>query len=318
MLKGIWIPLVTPFRDGRLDLAALEALTASYLDTGIAGFVALGTTAEAALLDDAERAAALKAITGVAAGRLPVFVGVGGISTRDFVDEIDRLELQDVAGYLVPPPAYLCPSQAGLLWHFGQIAARTRRPVMLYDVPHRCGVTIEPATVAQLACHPNLVGIKECVPAHFEALRATPLEVLCGTDDAFARCLAAGGAGGVLASVHVCADLFVEVQQLHEAGRVTEAQSRFDAMQPVLRLLFSAPNPAAIKAMLSCTHGITAEVRMPITPASPPLVAELRRAQATLERLRAERPAASRAAPAPAQANPAAGAVPAPLSESRA
>ncbi|MFY4694303.1 dihydrodipicolinate synthase family protein [Burkholderia glumae] len=290
MLRGIWLPLVTPFRGGRLDLAALEALSASYLDTGIAGFVALGTTAEAALLDDAERAAALKTIIGVAAGRLPVFVGVGGIDTRDFLDEIDRLELQDVTGYLVPPPAYLCPSQAGLLWHFGQIATRTRRPVMLYDVPHRCGVAIEPATVGQLARHSNLVGIKECVPAHFEPLRAAPLEVLCGTDDAFAACLAAGGAGGVLASAHVCADLFVEMQQLHEAGRVAEAQSRFEALRPVLRLLFSAPNPAAIKAMLSLTHGITAEVRMPITPASPPLVTALRHARAALERLRAERP----------------------------
>lgn len=288
MFKGIWVPLVTPFRDGRLDTAALRTLAASYLDTGIAGFVALGTTAEAALLDEAERAAALAAIVEVAAGRLPVFVGVGGLDTRAFLAEIDRLERHAIAGYLVSPPAYLCPNQAGVLWHFEQIARHTRRPVMLYDVPHRTGVAIEPSTVRQLLRHPNLAGIKECVPAHFDALDALPIELLCGTDSAFLDCLAAGGAGGVLASAHVCADLFVEVQRLYETGRVTEAHRLFDAMQPVVRRLFAAPNPAAIKAMLSLTHGISPEVRMPITPASPQLLAELRRVPPMLERLRGE------------------------------
>ncbi|NIF90493.1 4-hydroxy-tetrahydrodipicolinate synthase [Burkholderia sp. Cy-637] len=288
MLKGIWVPLVTPLRAGRVDLDALRALAASYLDSGIAGFVALGTTAEAALLSEVERAAALQAILEVAAGRLPVFVGVGGFDTRAFLAEIDRLEQWEVAGYLVSPPAYLCPNQAGVLWHFGQVALHTRRPVMLYDVPHRTGVTIEPSTVRQLTRHLNIVGIKECVPAHFDALDSLPLEVLCGTDVAFLDCLAAGGSGGVLASAHVGADLFVEVQRLYEVGRVTEAQTLFDAMQPAIRLLFSAPNPAAIKAMLAFSHDMTAEVRMPITPASPQLVAELRRVHGTLERLRAE------------------------------
>lgn len=115
MLKGIWVPLVTPLRAGRVDLDALRALAASCLDSGIAGFVALGTTAEAALLSELERAAALQAILDVAAGRLPVFVGVGGFDTRAFLAEIDRLEQWEVAGYLVSPPAYLCPNQAGVL-----------------------------------------------------------------------------------------------------------------------------------------------------------------------------------------------------------
>ncbi len=286
-LHGIWLPLVTPFRHGRLDTEALHRLTASYLDTGIAGFVALGTTGEAALLDDAERRDALAAILDAAAGRLPVWVGVGGIDTRDFLARIDGLERSGAAGYLVSPPAYLCPDQAGVCWHFGQIAGRTARPLMLYDVPHRTGVSIEPATVRELIRqHPHVVAIKACVAARFDALGALPIALLSGTDASFLDCLAAGGTGGVLASAHVCADLFVEVQRLFGAGRVTEARALSAALQPPIRALFAAPNPAAIKAMLSFTHDLTAEVRMPITPASPQLVSELRRMRITLNALR--------------------------------
>ncbi|HEY1611022.1 MAG TPA: 4-hydroxy-tetrahydrodipicolinate synthase [Paraburkholderia sp.] len=282
MRSGIWLPLVTPFRSNHVDTEGLAALVDSYIDSGVAGFVALGTTAEAALLTDFERAVVLQTIVDAVSGRLPVIVGVGGLDTRSFVAEIDYLEQCDVAGYLVSPPAYVCPDQAGLLWHFDQIARRTERPVVLYNVPHRTGVSIAPDTVRQLSRHANVVGIKECVPGHFDALRDVPVDVLCGSDEAFMDCLAAGGSGGVLASAHVCADLLVEVQRLFATGHATQARQRFAALVPLLRLLFCAPNPAAIKAVLAFDHAISSEVRMPITPAHPTLVAQLRAAYETL------------------------------------
>jgi 4-hydroxy-tetrahydrodipicolinate synthase len=288
MVAGIWIPLVTPFRSGQVDIESLQALVKSYADSGITGFVALGTTAEAALLSDAERATVLRTIVDAVPAGLPVIVGVGGLDTREFVKEIARLEHWDVAGYLVSAPAYLCPDQAGLRWHFEQIAGSTQRPVVLYNVPHRTGVSIDPDTIRSLAGHANIVAIKECEPQHFDALRDLPIDVLCGTDNAFLDCLLTGGAGGILASAHVCADLLVDIQRLADTGRATETRRRFDVLRPVIELLFSAPNPSAIKAMLAFDGLISNEVRMPITPAHPALVARLRVAHDTLRTLRAK------------------------------
>ena len=288
MYSGIWIPLVTPFRSGEVDVEALQTLTDHYARTGIAGIVALGTTGEAALLSDIERVTVLQAISDVVDGRLPVLVGIGGFDTREFVREIRRFERWDVAGFLVSPPAYVCPDQAGIAWHFEQIARETERPIVLYDVPHRTGVSIEPATVARLAEHENIVAIKACAAQHFGALGKLPINMLCGTDEAFVDCLASGGHGGILASAHVCADLLIEVQSLMQAGDATAARRIFERLKPVLKLLFSAPNPSAIKAMLSIEGRIPDEVRMPITAASAALVAQLAHAQETLRTMRAE------------------------------
>ncbi|HTH62678.1 MAG TPA: 4-hydroxy-tetrahydrodipicolinate synthase [Paraburkholderia sp.] len=288
MVDGIWIPLVTPFRSGKIDVESLQALVEYYARSGITGMVALGTTAEAALLSDVERATVLRTIVDAAPAGLPVIVGVGGLDTREFVKEIDRLEQWDVAGYLVSAPAWLCPDQAGLRWHFERIAGRTQRPIVLYNVPHRTGVSIDPDTVRQLTDHANIVAIKECEPHHFDALRDLPVDVLCGTDKAFLDCLLTGGAGGILASAHVCADLLVDIQRLAGTGHATEARQRFDVLRPVVELLFSAPNPSAIKAMLAFDRLISSEVRMPITPANPALVARLRVAHETLRALRAK------------------------------
>jgi 4-hydroxy-tetrahydrodipicolinate synthase len=288
MYSGIWLPLVTPFRAGEIDIEALQTLTDHYARTGIAGVVALGTTGEAALLSDLERVTVLQAISDVVGGRLPVLVGVGGFDTREFVREIRRLERWDAAGFLVSTPAYVCPDQAGIAWHFEQIAHQTDRPIVLYDVPHRTGVSIEPDTVARLAECDNIVAIKACVSRHFDALCQLPISVLCGTDEAFIDCLAAGGHGGILASAHVCADLLIEIQALMQAEDEATARRVFEQLKPVLQLLFAAPNPSAIKAMLSFEGRIADEVRMPITPAPDSLVAKLRQAHETLRTLRAD------------------------------
>jgi 4-hydroxy-tetrahydrodipicolinate synthase len=288
MYSGIWLPIVTPFRNGEVDVEGLQRLADYYLHTEISGFVALGTTGEAALLSESERVTVLQALLDVVGERLPVLVGAGGLDTREVVREIKRYERWNCAGYLVSPPAYLCPDQAGVQWHFEQVACATGRPIVLYDVPHRTGVRIAPETVDRLLEFDNIVAIKECVKDHFAALRDLPVNVLCGTDDAFVDCLDTGGAGGILASAHVCADLHVEVQELHRGGHEDEARRLFASLVPLLKLLFSAPNPAAIKAMLTFDHPLTDETRMPIARASAQLVERLSQARNALQDLRAE------------------------------
>ncbi|HEY3598629.1 MAG TPA: 4-hydroxy-tetrahydrodipicolinate synthase [Paraburkholderia sp.] len=288
MYSGIWLPIVTPFRNGEVDIDALQRLADYYLRTEISGFVALGTTGEAALLSESERVTVLQALMDVVGARLPVLVGAGGSDTREVVREIQRYERWNCAGYLVSAPSYLCPDQAGVQWHFEQVACATERSIVLYDVPHRTGVKIEPGTVERLLEFDNVVAIKECVKDHFTRLQGLSINVLCGNDDAFLDSLAAGGAGGILASAHVCADLLVEVQELTHAGRDVEARELFASVLPVLRLLFAAPNPSAIKAMLAFDHPMTDETRMPITRASAQLVERLAKARCELQDLRAQ------------------------------
>ncbi|MEA3128274.1 MAG: 4-hydroxy-tetrahydrodipicolinate synthase [Paraburkholderia sp.] len=288
MFSGIWLPIVTPLRNGEVDVDALQRLADYYLRTEISGFVALSTTGEAALLQESERLTVLQALTDVIGSRLPMLIGVGGSNTRDVLHDIQRYERWDCAGYLVSPPSYVCPDQAGVQWHFEQAALATERPIVLYNVPHRIGVTIEPDTVARLVEYNNIVAIKECVKEHFEKLRGLPVNVLCGTDEALDDCLNHGGTGGILASAHVCADLLVAVQELIRHAHDMDARNLFASLLPVLRLLFAAPNPSAIKAMLAFDHSMTDETRMPITRASAQLVDRLSTARDRLQDLRAE------------------------------
>jgi 4-hydroxy-tetrahydrodipicolinate synthase len=288
MFSGIWLPIVTPLRNGEVDIDALQRLADYYLRTGIAGIVALSTTGEAALLQDAERLTVLQALSEVVRSRLPMLIGVGGSNTRDVLHDIQRYERWDCAGYLVSAPSYVCPDQAGVQWHFEQAAGATERPIVLYNVPHRTGVTIAPDTVARLIECGNIVAIKECVKEHFSQLSTLPINVLCGTDEALDDCLHHGGTGGILASAHVCADLLVAFQDLLRAEHDVEARNLFASLLPVLRLLFAAPNPSAIKAMLAFDHSISDETRMPISRASAQLVERLSTARDRLQDLRAE------------------------------
>ena len=276
MVSGIWLPIVTPFKDGQVDTDALQRLAERYLSQEISGFVALGTTGEAALLDQYERLKVLRSLFEVIGTRLTVVVGVGGMNTRDMVQEIRELDRWDIGGYLVSAPAYVCPDQDGIRWHFDEVARATERPVILYDVPHRTGVAIDTNTVERLAEHANIVAIKACVPATFEKLCQLPISVLCGNDDAYLDCLIAGGSGGILTSAHLFADVLAEIHERVLSARTDDAAAFFEALKPVIKLLFSAPNPSGVKAALALDGVIGSETRLPVMEASATLKEQLR------------------------------------------
>jgi 4-hydroxy-tetrahydrodipicolinate synthase len=276
MMSGIWLPIVTPFKDGQIDVDALQRLAERYLSQEISGFVALGTTGEAALLDHSERHKVLRSLFEVIGTRLTVVVGVGGMNTRDMVQEIRELDRWDIGGYLVSAPAYICPDQNGIRWHFDEVARVTERPIILYDVPHRTGVSIETSTVERLIERANIVGIKACVPATFQKLGQLPISLLCGNDDAYVDCLIAGGSGGILTSAHLFADVLAEIHERVLSERTDDAVAFFEALKPVIKLLFSAPNPAGVKAALALDGLIGSETRRPIMEASVTLKEQLR------------------------------------------
>ena len=159
--EGIWVPLVTPFKagaggsSGEVDGVALQRLVRQLATQGVAGFVACGSTGEAAALSDAEQESVLQA-TLAAAGDKPVLMGLAGVDAAALARRAQALASRHaVSGWLMAPPAYVKPSQAGIVQHFHTVASATALPLVAYDIPARTGVRIQPATLCALAEHPQ-------------------------------------------------------------------------------------------------------------------------------------------------------------------
>ena len=269
--RGIWVPLATPMDHGEIDLSRLQTLADRLIAGGAHGLVVCGTTGEASQLDLAEQSAVLSAVLETAHRRCPVLMGVGGSDTYAAAAKVREFDDTELAGYLVATPAYVRPSQEGLLRHFETIADATDRPIVLYNVPARTGVNLELATARTLAQRPQFAAIKEAggsLQRMEELVRHTPLAMLCGDDALLFAALCAGGQGAISASAHIRVDLYVQIYDLVHAGHLAEAMTVFDHLLPVIRLLFSEPNPAPLKAALAMQGVLRDELRLPMTPAS--------------------------------------------------
>jgi 4-hydroxy-tetrahydrodipicolinate synthase len=279
---GLWLPMVTPLRQGGVDLAAAQRLARHYRAAGVAGLVLFGSTGEGNLLTLTEKVEMVQAIRDDP-NALPIVLGVGGVDTSDVAAVVRRLERTHPAGYLVPPPYYLCPSQAGILWHYRQVCRATDRPLILYNVPKRTGVSLTVETMETLARCPTIVAVKECNPAVLQALtRRGTIPALCGEDSALLAHFSGGGTGAIPASAQIRPDLFVKLTRLAQEGQHDAASALFDVLAPVIRLLFSEPNPAPVKKALALQGMINDELRLPMTPASRALAGKLQRALARL------------------------------------
>lgn len=281
--EGIWLPMVTPMRGGYVDLDAAQALARYYRNAGIAGLVLFGSTGEGNLLSVPEKIDMIEAVSSDPHA-LPLVFGAGGVDTRGVATAIRRLDKYQPAGYLVPPPYYLGPSQAGILWHYRQIAWATQRPIILYNIPKRTGVAMTVETMEALAALPNFSAVKECNPAVLAALnRRGTLTPLCGEDLALLDHFLAGGLGAIPAAAHIYPERYVEVMQLARDGHAEAARELFEPLRGLIRLLFAEPNPAPIKRALSMQGLITDELRMPMTSASRELGQRLQRAMSVVQ-----------------------------------
>lgn len=270
-LHGIWVPLVTPMHHGELDLSRLQRLAERLIDDGAHGLVVCGTTGEAPQLDLAEQSAALAAVLEVARKRCPVLMGIGGSDTFAAASRVLEFDDAELAGYLVSTPAYVRPSQQGLLRHFETIADSTDRPIVLYNVPARTGVQLELATAQRLAERPQFAAIKEAggsLRQMTDLLQHTPLAVLCGDDPLLFAALCGGAQGAISASAHLRTDLYVQLFDLVRAQRLDEARALAARLLPMMHLLFSEPNPAPLKAALSMQGLLRDELRLPMVPAT--------------------------------------------------
>lgn len=290
--SGLWVPLVTPFRAGALDRPALAQLTRHLAAQGVDGFVACGSTGEAAMLDEDEQHAVLRTVVDAAAGK-PVLMGLSGVRPAEVAERARRLAQEaPLAGFLLSAPAYVRPGQAGLLDFFRTVAEASPRPVVAYDIPARTGVRIEAGTALALADHPRIRALKDCSgdPAAATRLIADGrLALLAGNDDELFAQLALGAAGSITASAHLRPDLFVRLHRLMRAQHLDQARTLWLALRPLVEALFAEPNPMPVKAALARQGWIADELRAPLTRASS---AALDRVQAALAALEAAFPAA--------------------------
>ena len=268
--SGVWVPLVTPFRGGQVDEAALARLVGHCAAQGVAGFMPCGSTGEAAMLEADEQLQVLRAVLQAARG-LPVVAGLSGVQPDRVAARARELAAQlPLAGFLVSAPAYVRPAQRALVDYFFRVADATPLPLVAYDVPARTGVRIEAATLLALAEHPRIRAVKDCSGdrAAAEALLADGrLALLAGNDDELFDQLARGAVGGVTATAQLAPAAFVAFHRLMAAHRLPEARAAWRRLLPVVQGAFAEPNPMSIKAELARQGWLANELRAPMVPA---------------------------------------------------
>ncbi|MFD5419942.1 dihydrodipicolinate synthase family protein [Streptomyces sp. NPDC127069] len=282
-LGGIHVPLVTPFtRGGEVAAGALEALAHEVLDAGAAGIVALGTTAEAAALEEAER----DLVTGVCARvcrerGAPLMVGAGASGTRASEGALARLaRWPEAAAALVTVPAFVRPSPAGVLAHFARLAAVSPVPLVVYHIPYRTGQPLDAAALRELGSLPGVAGVKYAAGGIDQEtvalLGGLPdgFAVLAGDDVYVSPLLALGASGGILASAHLATERFAELAGAWRDGDVARARELGHGLARLSAALFAEPNPGVVKGVLYAQGRIpTPDVRLPMLPASEAAVA---------------------------------------------
>jgi 4-hydroxy-tetrahydrodipicolinate synthase len=288
--SGVWLPIITPFKDGEIDYTGYERLLDHYVRAGVTGVIPLGTTGESPTIDEAETEALVERTVATVAGRVPILIGVGGNDTRKVVKAVKRLQKHAVQGILSVCPYYNRPSQDGMREHFTRVAEATDRPILIYNIPYRTGVNLANETLLALAEVPNIAGVKDSsgnIAQSLDLLRQRPpgFAVLTGEDAFFYTMLAHGGDGGILASAHVETAAFLAVYERMVANDHQGALKAWARIEPMVPLLFKEPNPVPIKHCL-WRRGLiaSAECRLPLTRVSDALAKDLDRLIPTEER----------------------------------
>ena len=298
LLQGLWLPLVTPFRDSVLDESSLRRLVRHYADGPIDGLILAATSGEGMSLgsDELERLVAVtRAAISESRRYLPICVGLSGASTHKVLDALDETAAWPIDGYLIASPYYTRPSQRGLVQHFTALADHASWPIVLYNIPYRTAVNLTVETLLQLAAHRNIVGIKDCSADRAQSIdllarRPAGFRVLTGEDAQYHEALCDGADGAILLSAHLETEAFAAVRTLMKQGDRDAAQACWETISGLTRLLFAEPSPAPAKYWLARAGLIDSpEVRLPMVEVSTELAAWLdqemeRRTQPLLQR----------------------------------
>ena len=275
MFRGVLTALVTPFRDGAVDERALQELVEIQISAGIDGLVPCGSTGESATLSHAEHRRVVEVVVAAARGRVPVVAGTGSNSTREAIELTCHAKEAGADGALLISPYYNKPMPDGIVQHYAMIAAETAFPLVVYNIPSRTASNIMPETFARLAEIEQVVAVKEsCGDLNQVAqlIAATPdsLAILSGDDWAALPIMAMGGAGVISTTSNVAPSHMVELVRACKTGDFERARDTFYRLLPLFEVLFCETNPIPLKAALALRGLISDEIRLPLTPITPP------------------------------------------------
>ncbi|HLF29957.1 MAG TPA: 4-hydroxy-tetrahydrodipicolinate synthase [Xanthomonadales bacterium] len=274
MFKGSIVALVTPFDEaGEIDFAALALLVTFHLDTGTDALVVGGSTGESATLRAGELQALLKAVVSQVRGRIPVIAGTGAAATDHTIDNTRMAADHGADAALVVTPYYNRPTQHGLLQHFRAVADSSDLPVILYNVPSRTGVDLQPETVQLLASHERIVAIKEAVGRveRIEALcrlRGGDFSVLSGDDNSCLQAMRHGARGVISVAANVVPGRFKAICQAAARHDWEVAELEESRLRRLFDLLMIETNPIPVKWALHEMSLCSPQLRLPLTPLS--------------------------------------------------
>lgn len=268
MFAGALTALVTPFRDDRLDEKALRAIVAEQIDNGIDGLVPCGTTGECASLSDEEYVRLLSVVVEEARGRVPVIAGAGTASTAHTIELAKTAQKLKVDALLVVVPYYYRPSQEGLFAHFSAVAKAVPLPIVLYNIPGRCGVDLSVATMERLAAIENIVGVKEATgtvqrSSELATRFGDRFAILSGDDALTLPVMAVGGHGVISVASNVVPREVSKQVDLFREGDLAGSRAQHQKLSPLYEALFVESNPGPVKWAMGARGIMSPEIRLP-------------------------------------------------------
>lgn len=269
MFDGLVVAMVTPFRNGALDLDGTGRLVDFMLDGGVEGLVVSGSTGEAATCSIEERRTLWTHVKQRVKGRVPVIAGTGTNNTAESITLTKMAEELGLDGAMLVTPYYNKPTPKGQIAHFTAVAQTTKLPIVLYNIPGRTGTNTLPETFEKLQGVPNLVAIKEASGSldQASALRArTRFTVLSGDDSLTLPMIAVGATGIISVAGNVAPKEMRALSDHARAGRAKEAEAAHRGLLPIFKALFLESNPGPAKYLLSAMGLIENELRLPLVP----------------------------------------------------
>jgi 4-hydroxy-tetrahydrodipicolinate synthase len=271
MLGEVLTAIVTPFRsDGSVDLETFRSLAMFLVENGSDGLVVAGTTGEAPTLEDDERLALFEAAVQTVGDRASVVAGTGTYSTAHSVHLTHEAAQIGVDAFLVVTPYYNKPPSEGIIKHFAAIARVSDKPVIVYNIPQRVVINIEPDTITRLAEIPNVRAVKQATTDIEQAkhIVESGLDLYAGNDDLVVPFLDVGGIGGVCVYTHIVGPQVKQMVRRHREGDADGAREIEDALRPVVDALAVTTNPIPVKAALAMFGRDVGSLRLPLVAAT--------------------------------------------------
>ncbi|HEV8045280.1 MAG TPA: 4-hydroxy-tetrahydrodipicolinate synthase [Rubrobacter sp.] len=273
MFSGAFTALVTPFRNGEVDVEALEGLVEFQIQQGVNGLVPCGTTGESPTLSEEEDRMVIGTVVRVTNERVPVVAGTGSNSTDMAIKYTKMAEEAGADGSLQVAPYYNKPTQEGLYRHFATIAESTSLPLILYNIPGRTSVTIAAETIARLAEVPNIVGVKEStllmnMVSDIRYLCGDEFDILSGDDPMILPLMSLGGTGVISVVSNIAPGAVSEMVAALNSGDYDRGRELHYQLLPLIRALSVETNPIPIKAAASLLGLCSDEMRLPLVPMS--------------------------------------------------